>query len=118
MDVVITQCSTPVSVAIESPVISDHSLVVSAFLFGTNIELRATNTTLSKRDWKALDIDAFRNDLFSSTFLTDPPDDASSLFGAYYQTFRSLVDKHVPAEMVVKLQLPSSPWFNHRCHVA
>ena len=50
--------------------------------------------------------------------VTDPPNDVSELFDAYYQTLRSVVDKHVPAEMMIKRQPLSSPWFNHRCRVA
>ena len=118
LDVVITQSFTPVSITIEPPIISYHLLVVSEFFFGTIVELRTTNTTVSKRDWKALDMDAFRNDLLSSTFFTDPPDDVSALFNAYDQTLHSLVDKYVPAEKVVKRQCPSSPLFNHRSHIA
>ena len=118
MAVVITQCSTPISAAIEPSVISDHSLVLSAFFFGVSVELRANNMTVSKRDLKALDMESFRNDILSSTKVADPLNDVSELFDAYYQTLRSLVDKHVPAEMMVKRQPLSSPWFNHRCHVA
>ena len=118
LDVVITQSSTPVTVIVEPPTISDHSLVVSDFLLGASTEPRVGEPTVFKRDWKTLDDDAFRNDLLSSSFVTDPTDDVSALFDTYDQTLRTLVDMDVPAKQVINHKRPSSPWFNHRCYEA
>ena len=54
-------------------IFSDHSLVTSEFLFGASEESSA-RMTVSKSEWNALNVDAFRSDLRSSRFYTNAPE--------------------------------------------
>ena len=63
LDVVITQCTSSATVLIDSPLISDPLFITSGLHLGACIEPRAKQTTVSKRLWNELDVDAFRRDI-------------------------------------------------------
>ena len=58
LNFIIARTDTVVSVVVDPPIFSDHSLVTSQFLFEASKESPAM-TTVSKREWKALNVDAF-----------------------------------------------------------
>ena len=100
LDVDTARTDTAIGVVVAPSIISDHSLVTSQFFFGSCEESRIRTTVSKRREWKALNVDASRIDLNTSTLYVNSPEDVSALFDAYDQTLRSLLDKHVLTKKV------------------
>ena len=71
--------------------------------------------TISKRDWTRVDFEAFKQDLLSSMFFTNPPVNSDDLFICYDQCLRQVVDSHAPLETKVERGRRSERWYTAEC---
>ena len=115
LDVVITYRHTSTSVSVDSPAISDHSLITA----NVSLELAASSasSTYTKRLWADFDCSAFREDLRESTLLTSSHADSCEFYFCYDETLRRLLDKHAPSRKIVRRSRVLSPWFNTVCRM-
>ena len=117
LNVVITQDQCPVrSVLVEPPVLSDHSFII------TDIDLRiihGQSVNFARRcQWRKVNYDELRNDLFSSSaVLQNPPSGVSELFACYDEILRSLVVKHALFSDVKVHAHANAPWYDTCCHI-
>jgi len=99
LDVVIVRPDLLVSsINVPPPILADHSMI------DVELEMRCfqhfSSTYSLRRSWRSFDYSAFENDLISSTLINDTPLDTNELFSEYYDTLRSLLDKHAPFRRV------------------
>ena len=114
LDVFISRQSYTVGVDVDLPVISDHSLITGQLTLKTP---RTASNTVTRRNWKAFSIDAFKDDLSRSEFLTVPAsNDCEVMLERYNRTMEVLLDKHAPARARSVRHRVGSPWFNGECH--
>ena len=65
------------------------------------------------RKTKAIDIEAFKDDLRKSRLCQDPPVVLTDLVSCYGSTMTSLLDKHAPLQKKTITVRPRVPWFNN-----
>ena len=90
--------------------LSDHCTVLS------ELTLRMPATTVKEvcyRKTKAIDIEAFKDDLRKSRLCQDPPVVLTDLVSCYGSTMTSLLDKHAPLQKKTITVRPRVPWFNN-----
>jgi len=114
LDLFITHRTTSVSVHVDPPVMSDHSLIIG------QISINTVNTTGSepviKRRWNTFDVDAFKQDLSSTDLVINPPTTCSDFLACYDRTLRQLLDRHAPQRPTKRRLRTVSPWYNKDCH--
>jgi hypothetical protein len=91
-----------------STLISDHHAI--------HVSLNLNRPPLPKklslcRNFKKLDLDAFKEDLSKLKVVSDPPDDLDTLTSSYNSDIASLLDKHVPAKTKIVTVHPYVPWY-------
>ena len=89
--------------------LSDHCTVLS------ELTLRMPATTVKEvcyQKTKAIDIEAFKDDLRKSRLCQDPPVVLTDLVSCYGSTITSLLDKHAPLQKKTITVRPWVPWFN------
>jgi len=69
------------------------------------------------RNWRAIDVGAFADDLCRSEQVVSAPDDAVDAFICYDQTLRTLLDQHAPPQLRVRTR-PSASWYDADCRDA
>ena len=108
--------STTVSILVQPPVISDHSVIIVKFPLLKPPPVSFSATT---RAWKNFDQGAFHKDLEASVLCSseDAWSDMSidDLAEAYSTTLTSLIDQYAPRIVVQKHYRPITPWFNAAC---
>ena len=72
----------------------------------------------SFRRYKAIDQDAFRVNLNTSSLLVEPSDDLDSLVGQYNSVLRELVDAHAPVTSKTVPVRAKVPWYTDVLHAA
>ena len=90
--------------------LSDHCKVLS------ERTLRMPATTVKEvcyRKTKAIDIEAFKDDLRKWRLCQDPPAVLTDLVSCYGSTMTSLLDKHAPLQKKTITVRPRVPWFNN-----
>ena len=95
--------------------LSDHCTVLS------ELTLRMPATTIKEvcyRKTKAIDIEAFKDDLRKSRLCQDPPVVLTDLVSCYGSTMTSLLDKHAPLQKKTITVRPRVPWFNNEAKEA
>ena len=108
--------STSVSILVQPPVISDHSVIIVKFPLLKPPPVSFSATT---RAWKNFDQGAFHKDLEASVLCSS--EDAwnamsiDDLPEAYSTTLTSLIDQYAPRMVVQKHYRPITPWFNAAC---
>ena len=101
LDVFISCQSYTVGVDVDFPVISDHSLITGQLMLKT--PWTASNT-VTRRNWKAFSIDAFKDDLSRSEILTAPAsNDCDIMLDLYSHTMEVLLDKHAISQCSIVL---------------
>ena len=73
--------------------------------------------TITKRNWKQLDIAAFKRDLLASDIVTQPIVDCDNFFDTYDRCLRTLVDKHAPLERKPVRARSTAPWYSYHCRL-
>ena len=89
--------------------LSDHSTVLY------NLALQKPQLTVKEvsfRRTKAINIDAFREELRSSQLCQNPPSTLPDLVSSYKSTLSRLIDKHAPLRKKTITMRPCVPWFN------
>jgi hypothetical protein len=71
LDVFITHRTASVSVCVDPPVMSDHSLITGQF--SVNAVYSTDDKPIMKRRWNTFDVDAFKQDLPSTDLVVNPP---------------------------------------------
>ena len=81
LDVFITRnCfSTHVSVSVDPPLMSDHSLIRVTTASFTDDKV-TTEPASVRRDWSSFDIDKFKHDILNSELVLNPPDNCDEFF--------------------------------------
>ena len=74
--------------------------------------------TSVRRQWSKFDACQFERELAASELATTDSTDVDYLFQLYYDTIRTLLDKHAPPTTVRRRLRPESPWFDAECHQA
>ena len=72
-------------------------------------------TICQVRYWRAIDVDAFADDLRGTELVVSPPDDVTAAFACYDQTLRTLLDKHAPLHPRRVRNRPSARWYDSEC---
>ena len=84
---------------INQTLLSDHSFVVDDVMHLPQ-RYHHTGTWLPPiRNWRAIDINAFADDLQHSELVISPPDDVADAFVCYDQTLTTLLDQHAPLRL-------------------
>jgi hypothetical protein len=114
LDVLISRVNqTAPAIRVDSPLLSDHSLIVASINVVTKQHTAAVS--ILRRRWKSFNFDLFASDLEQSRPVIDPPSDVADLFECYDETLRQPVDKHAPLHQVKVRSRPSAPWFDAEC---
>ena len=95
--------------------LSDHSTVLY------NLALQKPQLTVKEvsfRKTKAINIDAFRDELRSSQLCQNPPSTLPDLVSSYNSTLSRLIDKHAPLRKKTITMRPCVPWFNDEIKAA
>ena len=99
---------------VQTPPISDSFLSDYCTVL-SELTLRMPATTVKEvcyRKTKAIDIEAFKDDLRKSRLCQDPPVVLTDLVSCYGSTTTSLLDKHAPLQKKTITVHPWVPWFN------
>ena len=100
---------------VQTPPISDSFLSDYCTVL-SELTLRMPATTVKEvcyRKTKAIDIEAFKDDLRKSRLCQDPPVVLTDLVSCYGSTMTSLLDKHAPLQKKTITVRPPVPWFNN-----
>ena len=81
-----------------------------------SVRPKPTGMTITTRKLSNIDIDAFRNDILTSSLYTSPNYDLESLIGEYDQVLHDLKDKHAPEITRTVKCCPNAPWFTDKLH--
>ena len=95
--------------------LSDHSTVLY------NLALQKPQLTVKEvsfRKTKAINIDAFQDELRSSQLWQNPPSTLQDLVSSYNSTLSRLIDKHAPLTKKTITMRPCVPWFNDEIKAA
>ena len=96
LDVFITRTDQSVaSVAVDPPLMSDHSLIVATF-DAASVKQSADGAVLWRRRWQTFDYDSFASEFRQSELVLHPPSDVTELVRCYEETLATLLDKFVP----------------------
>lgn len=108
LDLFITSrtCST-VSVSLSDRV-SDHFTVIAEL--DVQIPCQTSRKTVSFRNLKAIDLDAFKQDIRNSRLFLDPARNASDLAIQYDSELRRILDQHAPLKTKQVNTKPANPW--------
>ncbi len=91
---------------------SDHKAVLASLDFsrpGTSKKL------VAYRKLREIDIDAFKKDI-SSSLVSSPADDTSSLVDKYNSVLSHLLDQHAPQKTKLVTVRPKAPWYSETLH--
>ena len=77
-DVFITHRTASVSVCVDPPVMSDHSLITGQFTI--NAVYSTDNKPAMKRRWNTFDVGAFKQHLSSTDLVVNPPTNCSDFW--------------------------------------
>ena len=95
--------------------LSDHYLV-QAFLKLSKPEFQTK--VVKYRKIKAIDLDAFSNDITNAVLKPEPEDDVDIAMDKYTTILRQLLDKHAP-EKTAKITIrPKQPWYDSNIKTA
>ena len=121
LDVVITHRTSTVSVSVDQPVISDHSVITAELSCSRDVCCLSSTSTTYRRRWSDFDADVFERDLravLASDLACNPPSDCDSLFKCYDVIMRRLIDQHAPLIPSASRRARDSPGFDHSCRRA
>ena len=86
LDVFITRTDQSVaSVAVDPPLMSDHSLIVATF-DAASVKQSADGAVLWRRRWQTFDYDSFASEFRQSELVLHPPSDVTELVRCYDET--------------------------------
>ena len=106
-------------VRVDSPILSDHSLVVCALCVDPG---QAAVAERLVRDWRWMDRDQLRRAIEDSALCqprcTDDDDDVDELFATYDRVMRDIVDQLAPLHTVRCRTGRIAPWFDADCRSA
>jgi len=103
------------SVVVEDYQISDH--FVQTIITDLSRPKRPLKY-VTCRNIKGIDPEKFRDDLLSSTLITDPPKNVDNLVNLYNKTLSNLIDKHAPLKEKLVVDRPCSAWFGDNVRAA
>ena len=73
--------------------------------------MQSARKKIQYRNWKALDVDTFKNDLADSELISHPSDNVNDLVLLYNNVLKELVDKHAPLKDKMISIRPRAPWY-------
>ena len=111
IDLVITRSSENGidNISVLDDVISDHYPI--HFTIATTRPPRMTKI-ITTRNYKNLDIDAFKEDIVNSKLPTTTSMDPEILANTYNQVIGELIDKHAPSKCKTVTMRPLAKWYN------
>jgi hypothetical protein len=107
LDLIIASSACSFSSVVSSDRISDHFAVVAEM--EEVIPSRSDKKTVTFRNLKTIDLDAFRQDIRDSDFHTNPASNATDL-GDQYCELRAILDRHAPLKTKQLSFRPENPW--------
>ena len=109
LDLIVTRTSETIITPIKThaPIMSDHMPLT----FGLHI-LKPPNmkTTITSRNIKNINTEAFTEDINNSELITNPATDIHSLVDQYNTTLASILDSHAPVQTKVIQVRHRPPW--------
>lgn len=125
LDVVISRETSSIvsKVVVTDPGLCDHlgKLTRDHFAVGFTTTLTKpapVQKTVSFRRLRAIDVEAFKQDIKSSYVLSPTEGTVDSLVDAYNEGLKVLIDKHAPARVKTIIQRPNCPWYTDELHEA
>jgi hypothetical protein len=100
---------------VQGQVISDHSAITFKLPFTKPSRVKRT---ISIRQLKSIDVEAFRKDLSETTFVTDPADDIDLLSVQYHTCLSQVLSQHAPVTERIVTDRSGFPWFTDNCRKA
>ena len=92
----------------QSDRISDHFTVIGVMLF--LVPSPAYHKTISYRNLKSTDLDAFRRDILNSDLIICPAENPVDLANQYNGVLSSILDKHALLKSKLVSCIPDDPW--------
>ena len=110
LDLVLTRSSDDIvqNFLVTDPLISDHSAVHFNLL---SSKPSLTSKVITYRQWKSVDIDAFKTDITWSDLSSFTSNDPSKLVQKYNTVLCDLVEKYAPLKVKEVTIRPSAPWY-------
>jgi hypothetical protein len=108
LDLLIASATCSFSSVFRSDRISDHFTVIAEMKL--QVPARSEHKTVTFRNLKAIDLDAFRRDIRNSDLLVNPADNATDLANQYNSELRSIMDRHAPVKSKRLYCRPENPW--------
>ena len=115
LDLILTRASDNIvsNITTTSYLPSDHAAVLCSLNI---VRPKPTRMTITTRKLRNIDIDAFRNDILTSSLYTSLNYDLESLIREYDRVLQDLKDKHAPEITRTVKCRPNAPWFTDKLH--
>ena len=110
LDLLIASSACTFRSVFQSDRISDHFTVIGVMSF--LVPSPAYHKTISYRNLKSIDLDAFRRDILNSDLIICPADNAVDLANQYNSVLSSILDKHAPLKSKRVSCRPDNPWMS------
>jgi hypothetical protein len=108
LDLLISSASCSFSSVFQSDRISDHFTVIAEMIF--NVPTRADRKTVTFRNLKDINLDAFEKDIRNSSLYLSPADNAEDLADQYSTELTRIFDHHAPLKTKRVSLRPKNPW--------
>ena len=110
LDLLIASSACTFRSVLQTARISDHFTVIGVMSF--LVPSPAYHKTISYRNLKSIDLDAFRRDILNSALIICPTDNAVDLANQYNSVLSSVLDKHGPHKSKRASCRPDNPWMS------
>ena len=110
LDLLIASSACTFRFVFQSDGISDHFTVIGVMSF--LVPSPAYHNTISYRNLKSIDLDAFRRDILNSDLIICPADNAVDLANQYNSVLSSIIDKYAPLKSKRVSCRPDNPWMS------
>ena len=125
LDVVISRDTSHIvsDIMVSDPALVDHAGKLTRDHFAVSFMTTLTKPTpiqktVSFRKLRAIDIEAFKQDIMISPILCSTSGTVEDLVKAYSEGLSLLVDKHAPIQTKTITQRPNCPWYSDELHEA
>lgn len=108
LDLIISSEGCDVLSVSASDKISDHFAVLADVDIA--VEFSSSFKTITYRNIKSINLEAFQEDIRNSDLITKPSTDATDLAEQYNTVLGSLIDKHAPIRSKRVTSKPPNPW--------
>ena len=108
LDLIIASSACSFSSVASSDRLSDHFAVVAEM--EAEVPSRSDKKTVTFRNLKTIDLDAFQQDIRNSDLHTNPACNATDLGDQYFSELRAILDRHAPLKTKQLSFRPENPW--------